>query len=282
MPKVSHTLTDQNKRLTARPLCPEDNYLIEEFCQQYPLRTLSARMNIETFGYLSPRLKVWGTIEHSRGFEERLSGILMRFSNTMIAIDTDGGCARDFAAIIDQQEGVAGIRGTLDVTLGIQSMLTKYRSIHWETSRFMVLAGEIQSRIKTSIQVHRATIDDLDRLSKFYSQAGTMFRNRANVEDRLRSVRVFLVENPEDRSVVSCALMNVEGETAGMIGGVYTLPLERGKGYASACVEAICEDLQNSGKMPTLFYENAVAGRIYRNMGFSFAGSWAVMLLSKK
>ena len=111
-----------------------------------------------------------------------------------------------------------------------------------------------------------------------------MFRSRSNVETKLAEPRVFVAEESVGAGAptrfASCALLNVEGVDAGLIGGVYTLPASRGKGFASAVTAAISLDLQKDGKMPTLFYENPVAGRVYRQLGFEPVGKWAVLYLS--
>ena len=113
-----------------------------------------------------------------------------------------------------------------------------------------------------------------------------MYRSRSNVERKLKTTRVFVVEVPETHrrpaKIVSCALLNVEGENGGLIGGVYTQPEARGKGYAAACTTALCLDLQRDGKIPFLFYENLVAGRVYRRLGFEEIDRWAVLYVTSK
>lgn len=122
---------------------------------------------------------------------------------------------------------------------------------------------------------------DAALLSELYADAGAMSRDRPNVAAKLGTGRVFVVEEAETgrrkRRIASCALLNVESSDAGLIGGVYTLPAARGKGYAAACTAALSIDLQQDGKVPVLFYENPVAGRVYRRLGFTEAGRWAVL-----
>lgn len=111
-----------------------------------------------------------------------------------------------------------------------------------------------------------------------------MYRSRSNVAAKLAETRVFVTEEPalgkRSRRIASCALLNVEGSNAGLIGGVYTLPSARGKGYGSACTALLAADLQRDGKLPCLFYENPIAGKVYRRLGFEDASRWAVLYLS--
>ena len=62
---------------------------------------------------------------------------------------------------------------------------------------------------------------------------------------------------------------------------MYTLPSARGKGYAAACTCLLSADLQRNGKLPCLFYENPIAGKVYRRIGFDDASRWAVLYLAQ-
>ena len=57
-------------------------------------------------------------------------------------------------------------------------------------------------------------------------------------------------------------------------------PRPGAKGYAAACTALLCEDLQRDNKMPCLFYENPIAGKVYRRLGFEDASRWAVLYLA--
>ena len=77
--------------------------------------------------------------------------------------------------------------------------------------------------------------------------------------------------------IVSSAITNVEGEGAALIGGVFSLPECRNRGYASACVAALCRNLQKSNQIPSLFYENPIAGFAYRKLGFIEKAQWGIL-----
>ena len=124
---------------------------------------------------------------------------------------------------------------------------------------------------------------DIEMLARLYQDAGAMYRSRANVAAKLAESRVFVVEEPalgrRPARIASCALLSPEGSDAGLIGGVYTMPAARNKGYAAACVSALAEDIQRDSKLPVLFYENPVAGSLYRRLGFEECGRWGVLYL---
>lgn len=264
-----------------RPLTDADAPAFADLCARHPLRLLTPRLNIETYGFQGPILRSWGAFT-----ADTMVGLLFRLNNTMIAVDADGSCSSVFSAAIDAESAVAGIRGSVEVVSGIQAGMRRYTPTDWEDSYFMRLLHPPACPAETIALARRARPDDIDMLSALYAEAGTMYRSRANVAAKLAETRVFIVEEPalgrRSARIASCALLSPEGNDAALIGGVFTLPAARGKGYAAACVSALSRDVQKDGKLPCLFYENPVAGRIYRRLGFEECGRWAVLYLGSR
>lgn len=263
--------------LTARPLTAAAATVFARLCAREPVRLLTPRLNIEYYGFEGPTVRAWGVFTAQ---EREMRGLMLRFGNTAVVVDGEGECAPTFATLIDREGGLAGVRGTMEVVRNIEPLLSRYETRGDESSFLMRLTHPPVCAPETLALARRARPGDLDRLSVLYSGAGTMYRSRASVASKLAETRVFVVEVPEPARIVSCALLNVEGHDAGLIGGVYTLPAARGRGYASACVAALSLDLQREGKLPCLFYENPVAGRIYEHLGFEEIGQWTVLYLS--
>ena len=265
--------------ITTRPLTVRDAPAFERLCAREPARLLTHRLNIERYGWDSKTVRAWGAFAG-----EEMQGVLLRFGNIAIVADADGRCGTAFAAIVDADPGVAGVRGTIETCRTVQAALRRYRVTDWETSAFLRLRCSPACPPEVLALARRAQPGDLDNLAALYAGAGPMYRDRANVAGKLAETRVFVVEEPElgrwPARIASCALLNVEGRDAGLIGGVYTLPEVRGKGYAAACTAALSLDVQRDGKLPCLFYENPVAGRVYRRLGFEEVGQWAVLYLS--
>lgn len=264
-----------------RRLSEADAPAVAELCDRFPLRMLALRMHLEAYGYHSDSLIVWGAFALR---EEHLEGIVFRLNNTFILADGDGGCAATFAALIDSELHVAGVRGTVETVTGVQGSLQRHTSTNWEISTCMRLMRRPQIPEEALSAVRRATPNDLDALADHYSAAANMYRSRSNVASRLQTNRVFVAAGPPDLTgsgpILSSALLNVEGKDAGLIGGVFTQPHARGKGYAAACTAALALDLQQDDKTPVLFFENPVAGRVYRKLGFEECGKWALLYLA--
>lgn len=70
--------------------------------------------------------------------------------------------------------------------------------------------------------------------------------------------------------VIAMAKIVRENERNQCIGGVYTRPESRGKGYASAVVAQLTVDILESGKIPALYTDlsNPASNKAYTNVGF--------------
>lgn len=81
-----------------------------------------------------------------------------------------------------------------------------------------------------------------------------------------------------DGCLVSVASTSAENSGSAMIVGVATEKSFRGRGFASAVVEALCRDCFRRGKKYLcLFYDNPAAGRIYNRIGFRELGEYGML-----
>jgi len=267
-----------------RPLAGSDMPAFLDLCSRHQTRFITPRLNVETYGFDGPVLHAWGAFG-SEGSSTRgiMLGLLFRLNNTMIAVDADGACSASFCKVIDSELGIAGIRGTAELVSGLRLGIRRYRAAEWEDSYLMKLTRPPACTHERIAIARRASIRDLDMLAQLYQDAGTMYRSRPNVASKLAESRVFVVEEPalgrRAARIAACALLSPEGTDAGLIGGVYTMPAARNKGYAAACVSALAADIQRDGKLPVLFYENPIAGALYRKLGFEECGRWGVLYL---
>ena len=278
---LSSTQTISVNRLrpvSVRPLDGRDREAFDLLYLSNPVRYITVRMNEETYGFDSEKVQNWGTFAEDG---KTLCGIMTRFGNTIVAVDEDGRSAALFALTVDNERGLAGMRGFAPLVGAIGEQLCRYAPRQQDASHFLQLEDPVSTSLELLNRARRASLKDLDALALLYTNAGEMYRNRTNIHAKLTNDRVFIAERYDVRSgmtqIVSCALTNVEGTEAGVIGGVYTMPVMRGRGYAEAVTSALCYDLQRDGKMPCLYYENPIAGRVYSKLGFVKRDEWSVM-----
>lgn len=127
----------------------------------------------------------------------------------------------------------------------------------------------------------KATMADVEALTDFYTHNfGLAPRSRQQLIRKIENNTLYFLE--KGGRVVSAASSSVEGGGMAMIGGVATLVNERNKGYATACMSALCADLLAKSLTPYLFYkvENRPAQRVYEKIGFQPIGRWLLVELN--
>ncbi len=96
----------------------------------------------------------------------------------------------------------------------------------------------------------------------------------ADVHHRCRRDLCRAVGVWQNESLCSCAMTVCECPQAAMIGAVATLPSQRGKGYAGACVAFLTRLLLQQNKRVTISPKNDGACRLYTRIGFMPCGDW--------
>ena len=106
------------------------------------------------------------------------------------------------------------------------------------------------------------------------------FHDEAVPEDPVPDIQRLIQRHIREGSIflwdvgrpVSMAVHVRSSRSAASVSGVFTPPDERGKGYASACVAALCERLFLEGFATCVLYTdlaNPTSNRIYRRIGFA-------------
>lgn len=86
----------------------------------------------------------------------------------------------------------------------------------------------------------------------------------------------------EDGVVISTVAVTAETSKTGMVIGVATMPLKRGKGYASKLMSRLMDEYFTKGKYLCLFYDNPKAGNIYKRLGFKDIDMYAMLVKERK
>jgi uncharacterized protein len=135
--------------------------------------------------------------------------------------------------------------------------------------------------------VRRGRTQDIDGLARLYFGAPgfedlSLGQIRNVMLDRVTHLRTCLVER--DGTIIAAASTSAESYTAAMIGGVWTAPAARGRGYGTAVVATLCADLLRERIKPYLFFliDNGPAEHMYTKIGFRVIGNWKVIFFGKQ
>lgn len=257
-----------------RLLTAQDRAQTVDFLSGAPHFNLYMLGNIEKLGFDQAICEFWGDmVPTAQG--EVLRGVLNRYMNGWTVY---GRTATDWAGlghILDQHP--AGAQRLQDNPGGIDSLLPylqRYRAAKTEIEEVMDLqpANFQPVAAPTGVSVRRATLADRAALIAFYADAEQMRRSAAGIERPLHDTRVWVAE--VEGALVATALTNAETSNLAMIGGVYTPPAQRGRGFSQAVCSALCADLMADQKQPVLYWITPAAGSIYRKLGFRATGQW--------
>ncbi|MGZ3601955.1 MAG: GNAT family N-acetyltransferase, partial [Ktedonobacterales bacterium] len=103
---------------------------------------------------------------------------------------------------------------------------------------------------------------------------------RRTMAGRVHSLRTYVAEI--DGRIVAGASTNAETPAAAMIGGVWTAPDARNRGFSTAVVDALARELLEEQRHPYLFYlvDNVPAAHVYHKVGFHVVGPWSIAYLT--
>jgi uncharacterized protein len=149
-------------------------------------------------------------------------------------------------------------------------------------SEYMVLRGETL-KVQPGGTARAAVPEDMDDLVRLQSDFEMeALGNNLVEEDSLRQLLSYqLTEGAavvveRDGRIVSKAEATVAEPHAALVGGVYTVPEERGRGFSTACIGALCDACLR--RVPAVglnvFVDNHSARRVYFKTGFEVVEEW--------
>ncbi|KRQ86100.1 FR47-like protein [Caloramator mitchellensis] len=127
---------------------------------------------------------------------------------------------------------------------------------------------------------------NLEKAVEFIVEANRVgFKNTAySIEEATKTLNQRPVEEDylfvlKDGRIVATGCIQTTTDKIGQIGGVYTTPKERGKGYCKAVVSELCKRIIDRGKTPTLMVRknNTPAVRAYEFLGFEYYDEYVII-----
>lgn len=243
-----------------------------------PAENLFIIGDIESYGYDQDFQKVWGEFKHTG----ELIAVLLKYENNYIPYAVEDFDAKGFANIMEQDPEFYMMSGLKEITAKIEPFLQK--SLVRKRETFYAKCINLHTTKAGASNVKEANVSDAERLvellnhiPEFSDSIITVERKRRGLEDG--SSRSFYIE--EDGKMVSTASTAAENSMSAMVVGVATLEAYKKKGYATACMLKLCEELLQEGKELCLFYDNPAAGAIYKRIGFEDIGFWMMYTFAK-
>ena len=257
---------------------------LSQFLATEPGFSVFLANNLERFGLDDPFVQFWGTYQN----HQLVAALMM--------VGQRAGFYATAAAALHPLMDIA-LRRRLNFIMGPREMMRNALKHLWplsitrrEAHFFARLPGErFQAHLATSAAhaaIRRATPDDIQALTTLYTGAAGFERApvaqvRQAMVERVYTLRTYVAEIRG--RLVAAASTSAESTQAAMIGGVWTLPDERGQGYSTAVVAALSAELLAEGRNPHLFYleDNAPAAHVYKKIGFQDIDHWTVVYFDR-
>lgn len=252
---------------------------VRELLERAPAYNIYMLSNLSTLGFGEPFCEFWGDFDEAGA----LRAVLNRYMRGWALYGTAEADWAALGRVIDQHATDANrLQDNPGGTASLLPHLHTYEAAHVFPEEFMILdkAAFAPTAPPPGVELRRATMDDLDELAAFYTDAEKMARTRAAVEQPLQHRRVWVAEM--GGTIVASALTNAESAGMAMVGGVVTAPDRRGHGISKALCSALCAELMAEGWQPVLYWVTPAAGAVYRRLGFQPIGVWRSVHLQRK
>ncbi|MFS0784603.1 GNAT family N-acetyltransferase [Bacillus sp. 1P06AnD] len=256
-------------------LTQESYGMVMEYLKKKPAINLFMIGDLENFGFDQDFQEFWGDFTE----DGILRGVLLRYKESFIPYSEGDHDVKGFADIIKRSKNTFLFSGSEEVTSRyepfLENRLGKKQQTYFcectEESFFSHDDGKISIRSADWEKIDNVT-ELLGRIEEFPRKDNAFEDNRHRIETG--TGRTYYIE--EDGQPVSSASTTAENTCSAMVMAVCTDKHARGKGYASRIVSRLVQDLLAEGKTSCLFYDNPVAGKIYKEIGFRDIGCWAM------
>ncbi|UOQ49347.1 GNAT family N-acetyltransferase [Gracilibacillus caseinilyticus] len=259
-----------------RKLSANDHVSVMSLIGHKPAENLFIIGDIEAYGYDADIQELWGQFEN-----EKLIAILLRYEQNYIPFSEEAYDVKGFAEIINNAADRVEISGLKHIIEPLKPLIKREIRKHHETyyAKCNAISYEIEQERLQQVSYLQASEykENVDMLLSIPEFAGGYF----SVEARKRAAedktgRTYIVRN-EQGTMVASASSTAENSQSAMIVGVGTRPAYERLGYATLCMEKLCNELLAEGKSLCLFYDNPAAGNIYKRLGFEDIGFWTMI-----
>ncbi|MET3729059.1 putative GNAT family acetyltransferase [Fictibacillus halophilus] len=246
---------------------------VMDYLSEEPALNLFIIADIENFGYETDSQDVWADVDDNG----TITGILLRYKGNYLPYGKGEINAQAFSEIINGDTSYEMLSGKKEITEQFIPFLNFERTKELYFAELKD-AKSLNKKIprQNILQAEPKDVDSLMELKYLIKEFSIGKTARESLEQALttKTGRTYFIK--EEDVVVSCASSTAENSVSAMIVGVCSHPEKRNKGYASLCMEALCNDILAEGKTLCLFYDNPKAGSIYKRLGFEDIGFWSM------
>jgi GNAT superfamily N-acetyltransferase len=285
---MGNRASQQQRRANSSPLVRRlnepDRFVLHTLLSEEPGYSIFLAANLCTFSLDAAFVRYWGAFDG-----QQLASTLMMVGRRAALYAPPGvdvqPLARTAAALgTDFSMGRSDLVDALLAACGSQRLVR--REEHYLAGIAPAHEGALPGVVVPGgAMVRRATALDLEPLTHLYLGTDgfeqlSADQVRRTMAGRVHSLRTYVAEI--DGHIVAGASTSAETPAAAMIGGVWTAPAMRNRGYSTAVVAALARELLEEQRRLYLFYlvDNVPAAHVYNRVGFHVVGPWSIAYLN--
>lgn len=254
----------------------QDKKMLLDYCNDEPSINLFIVGDIELYGFDSEFQDVWYQMDNGE-----VKGIILKYHDNFILYSKDQLNFEEIIEILGKYQPPI-----ISGKASIMNRLYELVKDHY-TKRVMNFA-ELISDEKLTVNIDDVKIarvadardiaikyGDIDTFRHLYSDdVNEREKQIANRISSLEGIHMFIKINDD---IISHGNTAAETETAGMIGGVFTVEDFQRRGYAKKVVTALSKNLINRKKRACLFYSSEASEKLFKQLGFKDIDQWVVL-----
>lgn len=260
-----------------RLLTGDDRDIVMDYISRNPMETTFYYSNVLEFG-LDNRAEIRRCGDYFGYFEEyTLKGIAVFYNlGSCIPHFESEGAVMPFVELMKDRKFHA-LMGVKRIIKPIYDGLSEFKPFARYNESIYMVNNNFRPHIADGISFKDADWrceDDVrftaDAFTNYLENPRTIEAQRDMLKQRdTEGDHIIAVK---DGKYVAQACIQTYTDKVNQIGGVATVPDERGKGYAKAAVSELCRRITDRGKTPTLIVsrDNTPAVRVYTALGFEY------------
>ncbi len=259
-----------------RKLTEKDHHQLMVFLETESEYNLFIIGNIENFGYDKDFMDIYAEY-----IGVKIVSCVMRYWDNVVYYTINSVTSQGIIDLINSMDYkyVSGKKSVIDQ---IRDNVD-YGKL---TEDFFARIRQLKTKVDMNFEIKKAkTEGDLLKVSDLLITIDEFSLSSKDVQDFIQSNRYRLEEDngdyiyfiEENGIVVASATTAASNKYNAMLIGVATDKRRRGEGFASALIYKVAKEFIVQGKKLCLFYDNPVAGRIYKKIGFEDVGKWSIL-----
>ncbi len=233
--------------------------------------------DIENYGFERDFQEVWMQKD-----QKNITGIVLRYYDNFIIysekLDMNLSEIMDLL-IISEVSIISGKQAVIELLYPLLEEKYSKREMFFselkdKTKLLLDTSGVLVAKLTETHEIATA-YQQISEFKSIYSD--NLEKLNQQIASRIQSGEGVHMLIRENGKIVCHGNTTAETRSSAIVGGIFTVPEFRSKGYASKLVSALCKDLLKRKKAVCLFYDNENSGRLFKRLGFESIEKWIIL-----